>query len=70
MINFISVFDLKYNRIERKHKKLAPEVLAFKILKKANLTIAEKLLILTGMDFQNTPVLFEQAKEALIKRLF
>ena len=35
---FINVFDLKYKRIERKNIKLAPESLAFRSLKKANLT--------------------------------
>ena len=33
--------------------KLAPEVLAFRLLKKANITRTEKMLILTGMDFEN-----------------
>ena len=47
--------------------KLAPEVLAFRLLNRANLTRAEKLLILTGMDFKNKPALYEQAKKALIK---
>ena len=28
ILNFISLFDLKYKRIERKNMKLAPEVLA------------------------------------------
>ena len=67
ILNFISMFDFKYKRIERKNMKLAPEVLAFRLLKKANLTRAEKLLILTGMDFENKPALYEQAKKALIK---
>ena len=67
ILNFISVFDIKYKRIERKNMKFAPEVLAFRLLKKANLTRAEKLLILTGMDFENKPSLYEQAKKALIK---
>ena len=65
--NFISLFDLKYKRIERKNMKLAPEVLAFRLLKKANITRTEKLLILTGMDFENKPALYKQAKKALIK---
>ena len=47
--------------------KLAPEVLAFRLLKKANLTRTEKLLILIGMDFENKPALYEHAKKALIK---
>ena len=50
--SFISMFDLNNKRIERKkNMKLAPKVLAFRLLKKANITRTEKLLILTGMDF-------------------
>ena len=67
ILTFISMFDLKYKRIERKNMILPPEVLAFRLLKKANLTRAEKLLILTGMDFENKPALYEQVKKALIK---
>ena len=47
--------------------KLAREVLVFRLLRKANLTRAGKSLILTGMDFENKPALYEQAKKALIK---
>ena len=60
------MFDLKYKRVDRKNMKLASEVLAFRLMKKANLTRAEKLLILTGMDFENKPALYEQAKKAMI----
>ena len=47
--------------------KLSPEVLEFRLLKKTNLTRAEVLLILIGMDIENKPALYEQTKKALIK---
>ena len=49
--SFKSMFDLNNKRIERKNMKLAPKVLAFRLLKKANITRTETLLIITGMDF-------------------
>ena len=67
--NFISVFDLKYERIEW-NLKLATEVLAIMFLKKGIITRTEKLLILTGMNFENMPAFYEQAKKALINQLF
>ena len=48
--------------------KLAPKVvLAFGLLKKANIMRTEKLLIITGMDFENKPALYEQATKILTK---
>ena len=45
-INYINMFDFKYRRIERKYIKFTPEVLIFRLLKKANITRSEKLLFL------------------------
>ena len=64
------MFDLKYKRLEWKYLKLATEVLAIMFLKKANITRTEKLLILAGMEFENMPAFYEQAKKALIKSTF
>lgn len=51
--DFISTFDQKYNKILRKQMKLPSEILAFKLLKQAKLTNEERLLVLTGMDYNN-----------------
>ena len=50
---FVSMFDFRYRKIEKKQMKIPPEILAFKLLKKANLTRQENLLILTGINFDN-----------------
>ena len=64
---FIGIFDSLYRKIEKKGMKLPPEILAFKLLKKANITKDEKLLVLTGMNFENKVYLYEEAKSSLKK---
>ena len=39
---FISMFDAKYQKLEKKKIVLPPEILAFKLLRKANITPEEK----------------------------
>ena len=65
--DFISTFDQKYNKILRKQMKLPSEILAFKLLKQAKLTNEERLLVLTGMDYNNRDWLYDQAKKSLRK---
>ena len=64
---FVSMFDFRYRKLEKKKMKIPSEILAFKLLKKANLTRQENLLILTGMNFDNRGSFFEEAKKALKK---
>ena len=46
---------------------LPAEVLAFKLLRKANITKEEKLLVLTGMNYDNKKTLYEEAQKSLKK---
>lgn len=64
---FISMFDAKYRKMEKKSMALPSEILAFKLLKKANISREEKLLVLTGMNFENKHGLYEEAKASLKK---
>lgn len=63
----IVMFDSKYRKIEKKDMSLPSEILAFKLLKKANITKEEKLLVLTGINFDNKASLYEGAKASLKK---
>ena len=47
--------------------KLPTEILAFRLLRKANITRKENMLILTGINFENKFTLYEEAKKALKK---
>ena len=46
---------------------LLAEIFAFKLLRKANITKEEKLLVLTGMKYDNKDTLYEEAKKSLKK---
>ena len=47
--------------------KLPSEIIAFKLLRKANITRKEKMLILTGMNYSHKDTLYEEAKQSLKK---
>ena len=60
---YIAEFDTKYRKMEKKDMTLPPEILAFKLLRKACITKEEKLLVLTGMNYENKKTLYEEAKK-------
>ena len=64
---FVAMFDSKYQKIKKKNMVLPPEILAFKLLRRANITPDEKLLVLTGMNFDKKGTLYEEAKKSLKK---
>ena len=61
------MFDFKYRKIEKKKMNLPPEILAFKLLRKAKITREEHSISLTGMNFENRATLYDDAKKALKK---
>ena len=46
---------------------LPSEILAFKLLKKAKLKKVERLLVSTGMNYEQKSTLYEEAKSSLKK---
>ena len=62
----ITKFDQLYNRIAKCKMKLPSSILAFKLLKCANLTIDEHI-VLTGMNYDETNTLYEQTEKSLKK---
>ncbi|ESO88799.1 hypothetical protein LOTGIDRAFT_165215 [Lottia gigantea] len=64
---YISDFDSKYSKIVKKNMTLLPEILAFKLLKCANISKDERMLVLTGMNYERKDTLYEQAKVSLKK---
>ena len=48
-----------------KKKNLPPEVLAFKLLRKANIAKEQKMLVLTGMNYENWQTFYEEAEQSL-----
>ena len=64
---YIFIFDSKYRKLENKDMPLPSEILAFKLLKKANITKEEKLQVLICSNFDNKASLYEEAKASLKK---
>ena len=58
----IASFDSRYRKIEKLNMKSPSEILAFKLLRKANIGKEEKMLVLTGMNYANKETLYEEAK--------
>ena len=64
---YITKFDQLYNRIVKRKMNLPSSILAFKLLKCANLTTDEHMIVLTGMNYDKANTLHEQAKKYLKK---
>ena len=65
--DYIHEFEQKYHRILKKSIVLPEEILCFELLTSANITKQEKMLVLSGIDFDKKTTLFELAKKSLKK---
>ena len=64
---YVADFDLKFRKLEKIHIKLPSEILAFKLLRNANLSKQERMLVLTGVNFAEKEKMYVQTKLSLIK---
>ena len=69
IVQYISEFHQRYNRLLKLNMTLPMPILAFKLLKCAKLTKEEHMLVLTGVNFDEKDNLYEQAKTSLKKFL-
>ena len=58
---------MKYRKLEKLNINLPQEILAFKMLGKANISREMRLIVLTGIDFAEKDMMYEQAQAALRK---
>ena len=65
--DYISTFDSMYRKIEKLDMKLPSHSLAFKLLRRTNISQEEKMLVLTGMTYANKKTLYDEAKLSLKK---
>ena len=63
--DYITNFDNNYERIKSKGITLPASILAFKLLKGADLNDEERLIIMKGLDFTQKDELYNQAKKSL-----
>lgn len=59
---FISDFEMKYNRIKSSGTKLPEEILAFMLLKRSGVSQVEKTLVLSRLDLEKKDSLFKELK--------
>ena len=64
---FIASFDLKYKKLEKLKIKLPSEILALKLIRKANISKQMRMLVLTGIDFSTKETMYKQSQESLRK---
>ena len=64
---YVADFDLKFRKLEKIHVKLPSEILAFKLLRNANLSKQERMLVFTGVNFAEKENMYQQTKHSLIK---
>ena len=64
---YVTDFDLKFRKLEKIQIKLPSEILAFKLLRNANLSKQERMLVLTGVNFAEKEKMYVQTKHSLIK---
>jgi hypothetical protein len=67
MAEFVAEFDERYRKMNKKGVTLPPEILAFKLLKSANIDKTVQNLVKTGMNFNQKNELYEQTKKSLLK---
>ena len=64
---YVADFDLRFRKLEKLHIKLPPEILAFKLLRNANLSKQERMFVLTGVDFADKENMYKETKHSLLK---
>ena len=67
MREYVQVFDTKVAKLTNKSITLPQVVLAFKLIRNANISKEDKKLVLTGLNYATKDQLYDQAKSALKK---
>ena len=62
---YICAFDTKYKKMEKKDVKYSSEILAFQLVKKANITKKEKALVFAGVNFKKRATMYEDVGRSL-----
>ena len=65
--DFILEYEKKHNALSKKKATYPEIILAMKLIDNSNLTVVDRKLVLSGMDYSKTADLFKQSKESLRK---
>ena len=64
---YVANFELKVSKLEKLNIKLPSEILALKLLRKANLSKQDRMIVLTGVNFADKGNIYKEMKNSLIK---
>ena len=64
---FITNFDQKYERVKAGGSAFPGDLLAMEMLEQANLTDDERILVMTGIDFDKPETMYVDTKKSLLK---
>ena len=65
----VNNFDLRSSKLEKLNIKIPSEILALKLLRKANLSKQERMIVLSGVNFTDKENMYMETKYSLIKFL-
>ena len=67
MREYVCDFDSKHNQIAKLDMKLPSAILAFKLIKNAEIGENDRKLVITGMNYEKIDTLYDEAKSSLMK---
>lgn len=65
--DYLFMFASKYRTVQQKCVSLPSEILAFRLMSRANITKNERLLIMAGLNYEDRSTLYDQAIKLLKK---
>ena len=64
--DFILEYEKKHNALAKKQAKYPEIILSMKLIDNSNLSIVDRKLVLSGIDYSKTTELFKQSKECVV----
>ena len=60
-------FDLKFRKLGKLHIITPSKILALKLLRNANFSQQERMIVLTGVNFKDVKAMYKETRHSLIK---
>ena len=64
---YVNNFDLKYSKLAKLNIKIPSEIMAFKLLRNANISKQERMIVLTGVNLADKENMYKETKHSLLK---
>ena len=64
---YVNNFYFKFRKLEKLNRKLPTQIVALMLLRKANLSKHERMIVLTGVNLANKENMYEETKHSFMK---